>query len=101
MRTTGALTRKRPRWLNSTKSSSSEEMGPSKTPKDVLEHGRQLVRELDLEDGVDTLGRWMAHHLAELMSIAEHGITSEVRIEASQQVRDTTLRIKKHCCSER
>jgi hypothetical protein len=33
------------------------------------------VRELGFEDGVDTLGRWMAHHLAELIDKAENGAT--------------------------
>lgn len=32
--------------------------------------GDRLVRELGLGSGVDTLGRWMAHHLAELIEQA-------------------------------
>ena len=40
-------------------------------PKDVLELGRFLARELGVDDGVDTLGRWMAHHLAEQLDAAE------------------------------
>ena len=34
--------------------------------------GRKLVDELDLESSVDTLGRWMAHYVAELMDHAEN-----------------------------
>lgn len=34
--------------------------------------GARIVRELGLEPGVDTLGRWMAHHLAEVMQEAEN-----------------------------
>lgn len=33
--------------------------------------GETIVRELNLERGVDTLGRWMAHYLAETMLRAE------------------------------
>ena len=37
----------------------------------ILKLGRLLVRELNLERETDTLARWMAHHIAELMHIAE------------------------------
>ena len=37
----------------------------------VLALGRKLVDELDLESSTDTLGRWMAHYVAELMDHAE------------------------------
>ena len=37
----------------------------------IVELGKKLVLELGLEDAVDTLGRWMAHHIAELMADAE------------------------------
>ncbi len=33
----------------------------------VLALGRKLVDELDLESSTDTLGRWMAHYIADLM----------------------------------
>ncbi|MEB0207723.1 AVAST type 3 anti-phage proein Avs3b [Pseudomonas sp. CCC3.1] len=33
--------------------------------------GKKLVSEQGLEDSVDTLGRWMAHHIAELIQEAE------------------------------
>lgn len=36
-------------------------------PKDVLDLGRALVEELSLDPGVDTLSRWMAHYIAELI----------------------------------
>ena len=38
----------------------------------VLGLGRKLVAELGLESGVDTLGRWMAHYIAELIEAAEN-----------------------------
>ena len=40
-------------------------------PKDVLDLGRALVEELGLDPGVDTLSRWMAHYIAELIKDAE------------------------------
>lgn len=33
--------------------------------------GQHLVHELNLEDSVDTLGRWMAHYIAELIESVE------------------------------
>lgn len=37
----------------------------------VVELGKRLVCELDLEDTTDTLSRWMAHHIAELITRSE------------------------------
>lgn len=74
-------------------------MEPSKPPKDVLELGRHLVRELGLGDSVDTLGRWMAHHLAELINTAENGTTSEERIQAQARATETILKIWEHRAS--
>lgn len=43
----------------------------SKLPNAVLELGDRLVRELGEEGRRDTLARWMAHHLAELIEQAK------------------------------
>ena len=51
----------------------------SKPPKDVSELGQHLVRELGFEDRGETLGRWMAHHLAELLDQAENAKTAAER----------------------
>lgn len=40
-------------------------------PKDVLDLGRALVEKLGLDPGVDTLSRWMAHYIAELIEATE------------------------------
>lgn len=37
----------------------------------IIELGKKLVKELKLESGVDTLGKWMAHYIAELITRAE------------------------------
>ena len=67
-----------------------------KPPKDVLGLGRHLVCELGFEDGVDTLGRWMAHHLAELISEAENGSTAVRRTKARKEAVATILKIWDH-----
>jgi hypothetical protein len=46
------------------------EKGDSTRPKDVLELGRVIVRQLELETPGEMLTRWMAHHLAELIESA-------------------------------
>jgi len=40
-------------------------------PKDVLELGRAIVRELEIDARGEVLSRWMAHHVAELIEKAE------------------------------
>lgn len=40
---------------------------PLKKQKAVLDLGRKIVEELNLDPGTDTLSRWMAHHLADLI----------------------------------
>ena len=52
----------------------------------VLAHGRKLADHLDSHD---LLGRWMAHHLAALVSAAQDEATVEQRLE----IVDTILRI--------
>lgn len=74
-------------------------MEPSKPPKDILELGRYLVRELEFEDGVDTLGRWMAHHVAELIDRAENAPTETERLAARRDATETILKIWEHRAS--
>jgi hypothetical protein len=54
------------------------------------------VRELGFEDGVDTLGRWMAHHLAEFIDTAENGLTAAERLRARKNAMETILKIWEH-----
>ncbi|WP_205504628.1 AVAST type 3 anti-phage proein Avs3b [Rufibacter psychrotolerans] len=46
-------------------------MATSIRSESVLQLGKKIVEELDLNDSVDTLGRWMAHYIAELIKDAE------------------------------
>ncbi|WP_146201417.1 hypothetical protein [Leucothrix arctica] len=39
-----------------------------KQSKETLRLGELLVKELDLDQSVDTLGRWMSHHISDLMA---------------------------------
>ena len=62
----------------------------------MLALGRHLVRELGLEDSNDTLGRWMAHHVAELLRRAQRAAPAEERRAAERDASDVILRIWKH-----
>ena len=55
--------------------------------------GQRLVKELGLDDGVDTLGRWMAHRVAELMQCAEQAETQAEREFAKQECSELILKI--------
>ena len=57
------------------------------------------MSELDYEDQRDTLGRWMAHHLAELMDKAENGATATERLRARKNATETILKIWEHRAS--
>jgi hypothetical protein len=61
-----------------------------------LELGKYLVRELEFEDSFDTLGRWMSHHVAELIHQAENGSTQQEREDAEKKAVDIILRIWEH-----
>jgi uncharacterized protein YgfB (UPF0149 family) len=61
----------------------------------VLALGRKLVDELALEDSTDTLGRWMAHYLAGLITKAENAKGSDKSI-AEQKCFEAVLALWKH-----
>lgn len=54
------------------------------------------MRELGFEDEFDTLGRWMAHHLAELIDQSENGATAAERTRARKSATETILKIWEH-----
>jgi hypothetical protein len=72
---------------------SSDATEASKQRIDVEALGRRIVDELGLEKGVDTLARWMAHYIAELMSTAAHAATTEERLRIEQQCAEIVLRV--------
>lgn len=61
----------------------------------IVALGKKLVAELELGDSVDTLGRWMAHYVAELMQEVE-GATSDDRSAKQVQLRDAILALWAH-----
>jgi hypothetical protein len=52
-----------------------------------------LVRELGLADSNDTLGRWIAHHLAELMRAVDESTDPESKAKALTQATDLIIRL--------
>lgn len=63
--------------------------------KAVVALGEKLVTELGLSDSVDTLGRWMAHYIAELIHESE-AATKEDRVAKQAQLRDSVLALWAH-----
>ncbi len=61
----------------------------------ILALGRKLVEELGLEPSVDTLGRWMAHYIANLIVKAENA-TGEVKSSAEKNCFDAIMVLWKH-----
>ena len=61
----------------------------------VLALGRKIVDELGLDQSADTLGRWMAHYLAEKMEDAE-AATGEAREQKMSECSDTILKLWAH-----
>jgi hypothetical protein len=64
-----------------------------KLPTEVLALGARIVRELELEPGVDTLGRWLSHHLAEVMLAAQNAAGTAEREVAQQKAVDLILKV--------
>ena len=69
-------------------------MVESKLPSEVLKLGSRIVRELRLEP-TDTLGRWMAHHLAEVIQDADSAGVDE-REAAFDRAVDLILKLWSH-----
>ena len=61
----------------------------------TLALGRKLTRELSLDESVDTLGRWMAHYVAELIGEAEKA-NAEERSAKMQACSDAILKLWEH-----
>ncbi len=61
----------------------------------TLELGRKLTKELGIDQSVDTLGRWMAHYIAELIQNVEKA-SSEERPAKMRACCDAILNLWKH-----
>jgi hypothetical protein len=62
----------------------------------VLELGKLLVRELDLETSVDTLSRWMAHYVAEKIKYSESLAEGVKKKNAEKECFSLILDLWKH-----
>jgi hypothetical protein len=58
--------------------------------------GKHLVSELGLENSNDTLGRWMAHHVAELIAAAKEAKNKAQQAVAEERAVETILRLWEH-----
>jgi hypothetical protein len=76
-------------------STSSEQTDASARSDAILALGRKLVEELGLEDSVDTLGRWMAHYIADLIARVESTAGDEKQ-SAEKNCFDAILGLWKH-----
>jgi len=65
-------------------------------PEAILALGKKIVEELDLADSVDTLGRWMAHYVAELIQQAEQTTDQEQRTAIQKACFETILKLWDH-----
>lgn len=63
--------------------------------KATLDLGRKLTQELGIDQSVDTLGRWMAHYIAELIQDTEKA-SAEERPSKMQVCCDAILSLWKH-----
>jgi hypothetical protein len=70
-------------------------MGDTARSKALLALGCKLVEELGLDDSTDTLGRWMAHHIADLMVRAERA-TGEDKKLLEKECFELILALWKH-----
>ncbi len=65
----------------------------------MLVLGHHLAAELGFSDSCDTLGKWMSHHLAEVMDRAERESNPEKKEEYQKQAVELILKVWKHRAS--
>lgn len=61
----------------------------------VIELGKALVKELDVEPGNDTLSRWLVHYIAELMVKLENA-DEDQKSQLQQRCFETILKLWQH-----
>ncbi|HAO08424.1 MAG TPA: hypothetical protein DCQ50_15900 [Chryseobacterium sp.] len=70
-------------------------MENSEQQKKIINLGKLFVKELQLDPGVDTLSRWMAHYVAEKISYTESS-TGTAQLEAKKECFEVILELWKH-----
>ncbi len=63
---------------------------------EVVKLGEKLVEELELSSSNDTLGKWMSHHLAELLTRVEHADNAEEKKTAEKECTELILQVWSH-----
>jgi hypothetical protein len=81
---------------SSTGSSSSAKTGLSKQRVNVSAIGKHIVQELDAAGSSDTLAKWMAHYVAELMQQADKAADVEKRTELRKEIESLVLELWKN-----
>ena len=71
-------------------------MDLSKRSENVIALGKKIVEELSLEPGTDTLGRWMAHYIAELIDAAENESDPNLRNQARDKCCEAIIKLWDH-----
>jgi hypothetical protein len=70
-------------------------MANSATYTEVISLGQLLVKQLELDPGVDTLSRWIAHYLAEKINAVANSTGQEKKL-AEEECVDIILKLWKH-----
>lgn len=71
-------------------------METSEAQTQIINLGKLFVKELGLDSGVDTFSKWMAHYIAEKMTLAEQLPPGEDREEAKKECFEIILKLWKH-----
>src|SRR5438132_2522606 len=77
-------------------STSSAKRASSKPWSDVVALGDRIVRDLALDQSTDTVGRWMAHRVAELIDAAKKARGNAARARADANATELILRLWAH-----
>lgn len=68
-------------------------MDGSKQWSTTIALGQKILEELNLDRSVDTMGRWLAHYLAEKMELADSATEGEARKSAQRECEDLIFRL--------
>lgn len=70
-------------------------MEDSKAQNKILTLGKAIVKELELDPGVDTLAKWMAHYVAEKISLAEK-LSGDKKKQAKEECFEIISKLWEH-----
>lgn len=71
-------------------------MENSEQQKQIIKLGKLIVKELNLDPGVDTLSRWMSHYIAEKITFAERLPNGKTKETAQKECFDVILKLWNH-----